>query len=259
MGTSIIVSSGKGGVGKTNTVINLGVALTKIGKKVIVIDGSLTTPDIFLYLGIPFHVQGLSHILKGDATIESASFTHKSGLKIIPGNIHIDVLKEIKGKKFSRLLKELKREHDFVLVDGSAGLGTETLSAVKHCDKMLVVANPELASVVNASKTIQISKNLNVEPLGVVLNRLGRFKPELGEEKILPLFYGIPIIGRIPEDIRLPISANYSGSVLEYYPYSRTSREFLNLAYCLSGLENKREESFFTKIKGFFQRNPKID
>lgn len=258
MGSSIIVSSGKGGVGKTNIVVNLGIALAKLGKKVIVIDGSLTTPDISLHLGIPFHVRGLSHILKENASIESASYIHKSGLKIIPGNIHIDVLKEIKGKKFSRLLKELKREHDFVLVDGSAGLGTETLSAIKHCDKMLVVTNPEIASVVNSSKAIQIAKSLKVEPLGVVLNRVGRFKQELGEEKILPLLYGTPIIGRISEDIRLPISTYYSGSVLDYYPYSRASGEFLNLAYYLSGLKNKREESFFSKVIGFFQRNPKM-
>lgn len=258
MGSSIIIGSGKGGVGKTNFVINLGVALTKLGKKVAVIDGSLTTPDVSLHLGIPFHVRGLSHILKENASIESASFRHKSGLTIIPGNIHVDVLKEIKGRKFANLLKKLKKEHDFVLVDSAAGLGSEALSAIKHCDNMLLVTNPELASVVNSSKAIQIAKSLKVEPLGVILNRVGRFRKELSNEEIQPLLYNTPIIGKISEDQRLPISTYYSGSVLDYYPNSRVSREFLNLAYHISGTENRKEESFLNRLAGFFQKNPKM-
>jgi septum site-determining protein MinD len=257
MGRSIVVSSGKGGVGKTHFVINLGVALTKIGKNVAVIDGALTTPDISLHLGIPFHVRGLSHILRERASIESASYKHTSGLTIIPGNIHVDVLREIKGKKFATLLKKLKKDYDYVLVDSSAGLGAEATSSIKHCDSMLVITNPEISSVVHSSKTIQIAKSLRVSTLGIVLNRVGRFRKELGDDEITPLMHNVPIIGKISEDSRLPISTYYAGSVLDYYPHSTASNQFLHLAYHVSGVAPKAESSFIGRISSYFQKDPR--
>jgi septum site-determining protein MinD len=248
MGDSIIISSAKGGVGKTNFVINLGTALYEYGMKVTVIDGSLTTSDLSLYCGVPFYVSSLPQILQDGTHIDSGTYNHKSGIKIIPGNIHVSALSEFEGSKFSKLLKQLKKENDIVLVDCAAGLGREALSAIKSCDYMLVVANPELASVVNASKLIQVSKNLRTKPIGVVLNRVGKIKNELKEEQIESLFYGVPIIGKIREDKKVPKSIRDSEAVVHYYPRSRVSRDFRNIAASLVGVE--REKGFFGRFFG---------
>jgi septum site-determining protein MinD len=245
MGDSIIISSAKGGVGKTNFAINLGVALAEHGRKVIVIDGSLTTSDLSLYCGVPFYVSSVPQILQDGINVETATFHHKSGIKIIPGSVHINSLNEFEGNKFSKLLTKLKRESDIVLVDCAAGLGREALSAIRNCDYNLIVANPELASVVNASKLIQASKSLNVKPIGVVLNRVGKIRKELKEQDIQPLLYDIPIIGKIREDKKVPKSIRESEIVVHHYPKSRVSKDFRNIAASLLGVERK---------KGFFER-----
>jgi septum site-determining protein MinD len=254
MGKIIVMSSGKGGTGKTNVAINLGVGLAQLGNRVALVDGSLTTPDVSLHLGIPFHVKGLSHILKENAHIGSATFHHDSGVSIIPGNVHINMLKEFEGKKFSRLLKNLKKKHDFVLVDSAAGLGRETLSAIKHGDGLLIIANPELPSIVNASKTIQIAKDLKVKPIGVVLNRVGRHKKELQEKEIKPLLHKVPIIGRIPEDKKVPFTIKNEKTILQQYPYSKAARELMSMATLLHG-KKKRQKSFLENVVSFFTKH----
>jgi septum site-determining protein MinD len=245
MGDSIIISSAKGGVGKTNFVVNLGIAFAKHGKEVIIIDGSLTTSDLSLYCDVPFYVSSVPQLLRGSTQVEAATFNHKAGIKIIPGSLHVSSLDEFEGDRFSKLLKQLKKQNDIVLVDCAAGLGREALSAIKSCDYMLAVANPELASVVNASKLIQVSKGLKTKPLGVVLNRVGKIRKELNENEIEPLLYGVPIIGKIREDKKVPISIRESEAVVHYYPKSRVSRDFRNIAASLLGMEP--EKGFFEK------------
>jgi septum site-determining protein MinD len=248
MGTSIIVASAKGGVGKTNTICNLGVALSDLGKKVALVDGSLTTPDLGLHLGIPFHVRGLANILKEKAPLESAVFHHKSGMKVYPGNVHINTLKQFEGKEFANLMKTLKKENDFVLVDCSAGLGKESISAMKNCDKMLVVTNPELPSVVNSSKLIQTAKEMKLKSLGVVLNRVGRFKDELQAHEITPLLHKNKILGSIIDHKKVPQTIKRAEVMVDYYPRHKISKEFRGIADSIIGKKNngknKKEKTF---------------
>jgi septum site-determining protein MinD len=239
MGTSIIVASGKGGVGKTNTIANIGVALSNLGKKVALVDGSLTTPDLALHLGVPFHVKGLANILTEKTPVESAVFHHKSGMKVFPGNVHLSALKEFEGKGFSKFIKKLKKDNDFVLVDCSAGLGREALSAMKNCDKMLVVTNPELPSVVNSSKLILTAKKMKLKSLGVILNRVGRFRNELQEHEITPLLHKNKIIGSIMDHKKIPHTIKKSEVMVDYYPRHKISKEFRNIAEKLAGTRRK--------------------
>jgi septum site-determining protein MinD len=249
MGSSIIVASAKGGVGKTNTIVNLGIALSCLGKKVALVDGSLTTPDLSLHLGIPFHVRGLANILKEKAPIESAVFHHKSGIKVFPGNVHVNTLKEFEGKEFSNLMKKLKKDNDFVLVDCSAGLGNEALSAMKNCDKMLVVTNPELPSIVNASKLIQMGKQMKLKNVGVILNRVGRFKDELKIDEITPLLHKSKILGSIIDHKKVPHTIRMSESMVSYYPKHKISREFMNIANLMTGKKNQTKKRSFLGFK----------
>jgi septum site-determining protein MinD len=254
MGDSIVISSGKGGVGKTNVAINLGIALAELWKNVVVVDASLTTPDISLQLGIPFNVKNLSHVLKENCDFKEAIFIHKSGVKFIPGNMHVDILKEFEGKKFFRILNKIKKENDFVLVDCAAGLGREAISAIKGCDKMLTVINPELASVVNSSKATHIAKSLNVDTIGIIINRVCKHKHELNEKDIMKILHNAPIIGRIPENEDM-LEGNKKGeAIINYHPESNTSQEFRNIAIRLSKEKGKPGE---IKKSWMFIKSPK--
>jgi septum site-determining protein MinD len=230
MGTSIIVASAKGGAGKTNTVVNLGVALAKQGKKVTLVDGSLTTPDVSLHLGIPFHVRGLAHLLQENAPLESAMFHHRSGMQVIPGSVHLSLLHEFEGNQFKNLMKQLKKDADLVLVDSAPGLGREALSAMKHCDRLLLVVNPELASIVHASKTIQVAKKHKIKTLGVVINRVGRHRHELSVKHIRSLLHNVPVVGSIREDRKVPKTVRKGRSLVEEHPRSHSSKQFHSIA-----------------------------
>jgi septum site-determining protein MinD len=257
MGYSVIVSSGKGGVGKTTAVTNIGVALADLGKKVAIVDGSLTTPDVSLHLGIPLSALSLAHVLKGHAGVDAALFSHKSGLTVLPGHVHMEVLREFEGKKFAKVLDALKKRYDIVLVDSAAGLGREAVSAIKHCDRIITVVNPELTSVVHASKTLQIAKDLKVKPAGVILNRVGRHSQELTEEEMTQLLHKVPVIASIPEDARVSLAIKNSEVVVSHFPNCRASQEFKNVAFALSGKRKKQaSDSMFRRIlqgMGFYR------
>jgi MinD-like ATPase involved in chromosome partitioning or flagellar assembly len=178
-------------------------------------------------------------------------FHHKSGMKVLPGNVHVNTLKEFQGKEFANLMKILKKENDFVLVDCSAGLGREAISAMKNCDKLLVVTNPELPSVVNSSKLIQTAKEMKLKSLGVILNRVGRFKNELKEDEISPLLHKNKILGSIRDSKKVPHTIKNSEVMLDCYPRHKISKEFLNIAEGIIGRKKNKENNKERTFLGF--------
>src|SRR3989344_983882 len=106
MAKIIVITSGKGGVGKTTTSINLGAAINYFGKDVLIIDGNLTTPNIGLHFGSPQVPVNLNHILQKKADAFEAVYEHESGLKIMPSSLSIKELKKIKPEK----LKDFKKD-----------------------------------------------------------------------------------------------------------------------------------------------------
>ena len=99
----LTIISGKGGVGKTTTAINLGAALNSFGKEVIVVDANLTTPNVGLHLGAPIVPVNLNHVLLGKAKISDAIYEHESGTKIIPSSLSVKELRRLNPKSYARL------------------------------------------------------------------------------------------------------------------------------------------------------------
>ena len=115
MGRVIAVISGKGGVGKTTTAINLGAALNKFNQEVIIVDANLNTPNVGVHLGAPIVPVTFNHVLKGKADIEEAIYEHSSGTKIIPASLSVKELTKFNTKKFPEVVKKLKKICDFVI------------------------------------------------------------------------------------------------------------------------------------------------
>ena len=149
----IAVVSGKGGVGKTTTSLNLGIALKNLGKDSLVLDGNLTTPDIGLHLGVPKLPYTLNDVLAGKKSILNATYIHASGLKVIPADISFKALKKIDIKGLKKVFKDLKGTSEIVIIDCGAGLGKDVISVMNFADEVLVVTNPDLTAVTNALKT----------------------------------------------------------------------------------------------------------
>ena len=101
MAKIIVINSGKGGVGKTTTAINLGAGLNSLSKNVVVVDANLNTPNVGIHLGAPIVPITLNHVLKGKADIEDAVYEHSSGTKIIPSSLSIKELTKFNTKRFT--------------------------------------------------------------------------------------------------------------------------------------------------------------
>lgn len=234
MSKIISVISGKGGVGKTTLVSNLGAALTKQGKNVVIIDGNVTTPNLSLHLGIPFYPITLHDTLRDDKPIESAIYNHHTGMKIIPASLSIEALKGVDMDKLEDALSSLLGKTDIIIIDSAAGLGKEALASMSVADELLIVTNPELPAVTDALKTIKIAKDNGIRVLGVVLNRIRGLKHEMPIEDIRSMLE-VPIISLIPEDIAIPKSIAKKTPVVHHKPHSRSSIEFHKLASKITG------------------------
>ena len=153
MAKLITITSGKGGVGKTTTAINIGAALNSFGKDVIILDANLTTPNVGLHLGAPIVPVSLNHVLLGNAKIADAIYEHESGTKIIPSSLSIRELRRIDHGKLKDVGKKLRKIADYVIFDSAAGLGEEAIAAMESCDELIIVTNPEIPAVTDALKT----------------------------------------------------------------------------------------------------------
>ena len=230
----ISVISGKGGVGKTTLVSNLGTSLVKRGKNVIILDGNVTTPNLSLHLGIPFYPVTLHDVLSNRAPIESAIYHHASGLNIVPASLSSESLNDVSMDKFKYVLMKLLGKADIVIVDAAAGLGREAMAAMSVADDLLIVTNPELPAVTDALKTIKLAEQNGTRVLGAVVNRFRGLKHEMNLNDIRSMLE-VPIISVVPEDLWVPRSIAHRVPVVHHRPHSRASIEFQKLAAKIVG------------------------
>ena len=250
MGKAICISGSKGGIGKTTTAINLALSLTNKGKSVILVDANFTSPNVGIYLGHPVTPKSIHEVLSNKIDIEEAMYIHRSGLKLIPGNISLSSLADVNPSKLRSKVSSLKKDYDFVIIDSAAGLGKESLSALESCDEALIVLNPELPSVTDALKSIRVAQELGKEITGVIVNRK-RDKYCMTIQEIESMLE-FPIIGTIPEDEIIKKAQAERDLVVSLYPESEASKSYEKISSYLLG-ENYQEkgESVWNIFKEF--------
>jgi septum site-determining protein MinD len=246
MGKVITVISGKGGVGKTVSAINLAASLNKFNKNVILVDCNFTTPNTALHLGSPIVPITLNHVLSGKRKVYDAVYQHYSGLKLVASSISLKALKGINLEKLPRALKDLKKISDIIVLDAAAGLGKEALVALENSDDVVVVTNPEMPAVTDALKTIRLAEQLNKNVLGVLVTKVRRDNKEMKLREISNLLEK-PIIGVIPEDNHVRESVMIRDAVIHLKPRSKASVNYKKIAAKLIGKEYK-EPSFFSNL-----------
>jgi len=249
MTRTILITSGKGGVGKTTLTSNLAYALTQLGENVIAVDANLTTPNLGMHFGMHLAPRTLQDVLKGNIKVERAMYNHPYGFRFIPASISTNDLEGVDVGKLQNVTLGLTGKADYVLMDCAAGLGREATSAVAAADELLIVTNPDLPSVADALKTAEVARRMNKNIIGVVVNRSTGGRHELGINAIKELLE-LPVIAQIPEDRLVAESISAKRPIMEYASDSPAAVEILKLASKLSGRKYKPS----SKNAGMFRR-----
>lgn len=244
----ITITSGKGGVGKTTTAINLGAALNSFGKEVIIVDANLTTPNVGLHLGAPIVPVSLNHVLLGKAKVSDAIYEHDSGTKIIPSSLSVKELRRLNHKKLKDVGKNLRRMADYVIFDSAAGLGEEAFASFEAADELILVTNPEITAVTDALKALKLAEEMGKSVKGVIVTRVSGDKNEMDIGNIREML-DLPILGVVPEDRNVRASLKSKDALVHNFPYSRAALSYKRIAAKLADVDY-REPSWFTKKFG---------
>jgi septum site-determining protein MinD len=240
--------SGKGGVGKTTLVSNLGAALTQLGKQVLVIDGNLSGANLGIHLGLSnFYPFSLNDVLKGNVSLTHAIYRHYLGFDVIPASM-VDI--EVNPRRMKYVLSDVVGKKDFILIDSAAGIDNEVRSAIEASDKVIIVTNPEMPAIVDALRVKALAEKHKREILGIVVNKVRKEKFELTDREIEEIL-GLHVISKIPNHKMVRESIAIKNPVFSYSPHSPVSGEISRLSHMLAG-EEPPKLGLWHKINGFF-------
>ncbi len=256
----ISVTSGKGGVGKTNFTVNLALALVELGYRVVILDGDLGMANVDIAFGLTANYT-MEHLLAGAKTIEEILITGPKGIGILPGGSGVQEMANLERPQLLNVLSNfgrLEKHADILIIDTGAGLSHTVLNFLRASDEIILVTTPEPTSLTDAYgllKALRIgSGNVRV---GVVVNRVQQESEAKdtyqrlevavrkflrGSVNLLGWIYDDPLVGRAvmkqePIGISYPESSAYrciqwiAGTIAGLYlqaPRSRGIRGFLN-------------------------------
>ena len=236
--TIITVTSGKGGVGKTTTTINLGAALNAINKEVIIVDANLTTPNIGLHLGMKAPMKTLHDVIVGKAAITDTVYLHDAGFRVIPAGIHLKHLKQSIPTKLWDVVLDLFGTADAVILDTPAGLEKGARAVIDAAEEVVMVTNPEQTAVTDALKTIRIANSSGAHVLGVVINKIHGRHWEMSAKEIENELE-VPILAKIPFDLSVPHAIRSKNPVVLQDPDSPAAKAYTKLAADLFDIEHE--------------------
>lgn len=264
MPESIVITSGKGGVGKTTTTANIGTALAQLGHKVVVIDGDTGLRNLDVLMGLENRiVYTLLDYFEGRCKLKQALIKDKRlpNLCLLPTAQTRDK-NDISTEQMIGLIEELKKEFDYILIDSPAGIEQGFENSVAAADSAIIVVNPEVTSVRDADRVIGKLDSKGIEDHKVIINRLNYEMTENGEmlnvEDILEIL-SVKLLGIVPDDRNITISTN-KGEPIVTAEGTLAGTAFINIAKRITGeevplLNLKPEElGFFGKISKLFKK-----
>ncbi len=217
----IAVGAGKGGTGKTTFSINLGVALAEMGHNTILMDADVSMSDLSTYIGMdPRSLKATLHeVLAGEAGPDKAIYgAFNDRLRVVPSGLSIEGFLKMDRSLLKDAIEYFSRDADFIVIDTPAGYNKELALSLAASDHLILVLNPDEGSMTDGLKVQEMAKVLNVNVLGIVLNRYD-MKNSYSRPQVEARF-GSPVIAMLPEEPGVrrkdrvpPVLANPSGKM----------------------------------------------
>ena len=261
MGEVIVITSGKGGVGKTTTTANIGAALSLQNKSVVLIDTDIGLRNLDVVLGLENRiVYDLVDVVEGSCKIKQALIKDKrfKGLYLLPAAQTRDKT-AVKPEQMISLCKELSNEFDFILIDCPAGIEQGFKNAVAGADKALIVTTPEVSAVRDADRIIGLLEANEISNIKLIVNRIKIDMVKRGDmlaiSDVLDLL-AIDLIGVVPDDEKIQTTTN-RGEPAVTDEKSMAGKAYRNIAKRLMGEDTpfmslEEDTGFFGKFKKIF-------
>ena len=263
MGEIIVVTSGKGGVGKTTTTANIGAGLAELGKKVLVIDTDLGLRNLDVVMGLENRiVYNLVDVIEGKCRLNQALIKDKryENLYLLPSAQTKDK-SAVTPEQMIKLTSDLRREYDFVLLDCPAGIEQGFQNAISGADKALVITTPEVSAIRDADRIIGLLEANKIRNIGLIINKIRIEMVKRGDmmsvedvTEILPA----DLLGIIPDDEQVVIATNQGEPVIDMDSFA--GQAYRNICRRLTGdeippLNLEKSKGFFQKLTQVFHRN----
>ena len=262
MSEVIVITSGKGGVGKTTTAANIGIGLAQLGKKVVMVDTDIGLRNLDVVLGLENRiVYNLVDVVEGNCRMKQALIRDKryEQLCLLPSAQTRDKT-SVTPEQMKKLCDELKQSFDFVLLDCPAGIEQGFRNAIAGADKALVVTTPEVSAIRDADRIIGLLEAEDIRDIHLIINRLRPDMIARGDmmsvEDVIEIL-AVDLIGTILDDEQIVIAAN-QGEPLSGRN-SQAEEEYRNICRRLLGeevpfAELRSKKGMFQRIGDFFRK-----
>ncbi|EIT85338.1 septum site-determining protein [Fictibacillus macauensis ZFHKF-1] len=258
MGEAIVITSGKGGVGKTTTSANIGTALALSGKKVCLVDTDIGLRNLDVLMGLENRIiYNLVDVVEERCRLHQALIKDKrfECLYLLPA-AQTEDKGSVNTEQMKKIIAELKQDYDYVIIDCPAGIEQGFKNAVAGADQAIVVTNPEVASVRDADRIIGLLEHEEVAAPKLIINRVRPHLSKSGDsmdvDEIVTIL-AIELIGVVVDDESVIKAAN-KGEPIALSSESKASLAYRNIARRILGesvplTAIEEEKGFFSKIK----------
>jgi septum site-determining protein MinD len=261
MGEVLVITSGKGGVGKTTTSANLGVGLAMKDKKVVLVDADIGLRNLDVVMGLENRiVYDLVDVVEGRCRLKQALIRDKRfpELFLLPAAQTRDKT-AVNPEQMKKLTDSMKEEFDFVLVDCPAGIEQGFKNAISGADRAVVVTTPEVSAVRDADRIIGLLEAAEIKSTKLILNRIRADMVKRGDMMNLDDvtdILAIEVLGVVPDDESIVIATN-KGEPAITNPISRAGQAFNNIPERILGndvplMNYLGDKGFFAKLKSYF-------
>ena len=263
MGEVIVITSGKGGVGKTTTTANLGAGLSKLDQKVVVIDTDLGLRNLDVVMGLEnLIVYNLVDVIEGTCRLKQALIRDKryENLYLLPSAQTKDKT-AISPGQMKKLTAELRDEFDYILLDCPAGIEQGFMNAIAGADRAIIVTTPEVSAIRDADRIIGLLESNKLKKMDLIINRIRIAMVKRGDMMTVDdvtEILSVPLIGALPDDEQVVIGTNQGEPVIGLD--SKAGMAYMNICKRIMGtevpfMELSNNPGLLSRITGLFKKD----